>query len=75
MKNIVYIGWILISIGLIGLMIEYNIEIQDLKYELVCERALTDQQIKQLEKQIRVLKTDIDIVQYGFIEDQNAKQN
>ena len=73
MKNIVYIGWILMLIGLIGLMIEFNVEIQDLKYELVCERSLTNKQIEQLEKEIRILKTDIDVIQYGFNEDQNAK--
>ena len=67
MKTSVYILSIfLILIGLIGSTIKISIDVEDLKYELNCERILKDKKIEELEKEIRILKTDIDVIYYGF---------
>lgn len=67
MKTSVYILSIfLMLIGLIGSIININIDVEDLKYELNCERILKDKKIEELEKEIRMLKTDVYVIQYGF---------
>lgn len=67
MKTSVYILSIfLILIGLIGSIIKINIDVEDLKYELNCERILKDKKIEELEKEIRIMKQDILILEYGY---------
>ena len=66
MKTSVYILLIfLILIGLIGSIINIDIDVEDLKYELNCERILKDKKIEELEKEIRIMKQDILILEYG----------
>lgn len=40
--------------------------VNEIGEELNAERKTNDRRIEELEKEIRVLKTDIDILQYGF---------
>lgn len=70
MKTSVYILSIfLILIGLVGSIIKINIDVQDLQYELNSERIMKDKKIEELEKEIRILKQDVLILQYGFVEE------
>lgn len=46
-------------------------DFEDLENELTIERIIKDKKIEELEKEIRILKQDIQILQYGFIEEQN----
>lgn len=66
MKNSFYIGLILMLLGLIFLEIKFNLDVEDLQYEFECEKVLKDRKIEELEKEIRILKTDINIIQYGY---------
>ena len=68
MKNSVYFGIICLLIGLIFLMMKFNFDVSDLRDEINCELIIKDKKIEELEKEIRILKTDIDIMQYGFEE-------
>ena len=69
MKNTFYVGVILLLLGLIFLMINFNFNITELKNEISYENIIRDKKIEELEKEIRILKTDIDIIQYGFEEE------
>ena len=69
MKNTFYVGVILLLLGLIFLMINFNFNITELKNEISYENIIRDKKIEELEKEIRILKTDIDIMQYGFEEE------
>lgn len=66
MKNTFYISLTLLLMGLVLLMVKFNLDIQDLQYELNSERIMKDKKIEELEKEIRILKTDIDVIYYGF---------
>lgn len=69
MKNTFYIGLTLLLIGLVLLMVKFNLDVQDLQYELNSERIMKDKKIEELEKEIRILKQDVLILQYGFVEE------
>ena len=66
MKNSFYLGLIFMLLGLIFLEIKFNIDVEDLKHEFEVERITKDRKIEELEKEIRILKTDVSIIQYGF---------
>ena len=68
MKNTFYVGLTLLLVGLILLMIKFNLDVQDLQYELNSERIMKDKKIEELEKEIRILKQDVQDLQYGFVE-------
>lgn len=53
-------------LGLIFLEIKFNIDVEDLEHEFEVERIMKDRKIEELEKEIRILKTDVSIIQYGF---------
>lgn len=42
---------------------------EDLENELTTERIMKDKKIEELEKEIRILKQDVQILQYGFMEE------
>lgn len=69
MKNSFYISLALLLMGLVLLMIKFNLDVQDLQYELNSERIMKDKKIEELEKEIRILKQDVQILQYGFVEE------
>ena len=47
------------------------VDFEELENEFVAERVMKDKKIEELEKEIRILKQDIQILQYGFMEEQN----
>lgn len=51
--------------------ISYKTEVQE---EQKVINAIVDERIKELEKEIRLLKTDVYVLQYGF-EDKDEKTN
>lgn len=66
MKNSVYLGIICLLIGLILLMMKFNFDVSDLRNEIYYENIVRDKKIEELEKEIRILKTDVNIIYYGF---------
>ena len=66
MKNIVYLGIICLLIGLMLLMMKFNFDVSDLRNEVNYELIIRDKKVEELEKEIRILKTDVNILQYGF---------
>ena len=66
MKISSYIAMIFLLLGLIGLGVKFNFDVEDLQQEFICERIAKDKKIEELEKEIRILKTDINIIQYGY---------
>ena len=41
-------------------------DFEELENEFTAERVIKDKKIEELEKVIRILKTDINVIQYGF---------
>lgn len=66
MKNSVYLGIICLLIGLILLMMKFNFDVSDLRNEINYELIVRDKKIEELEKEIRILKTDVNVIYYGF---------
>jgi len=66
MKNSVYLGIICLLIGLILLMMKFNFDVLDLRNEINYELIVRDKKIEELEKEIRILKTDVHVIRYGF---------
>lgn len=66
MRNSFYIGLLFMLLGSIALMIKFNLDVECVRNEFVAEREMKNQKIEELEKEIRILKTDINIIQYGF---------
>ena len=66
MKNGFYISLIFLLLGSICLGVKFNLDVEDLKYEIECERVIKDKKIEELEKEIRILKTDIDTIKYSY---------
>lgn len=66
MKNSVYLGIICLLIGLILLMMRFNFDVSDLRNEINYELIVRDKKIEELEKEIRILKTDVNVIYYGF---------
>ena len=66
MKNSIYLGIICLLIGLILLMMKFNFDVSDLRNEIYYENIVRDKKIEELEKETRILKTDMDIIYYGF---------
>ena len=42
------------------------VDFEELENEFAAERVIKDKKIEELEKEIRILKTDIDVIYYGF---------
>ena len=66
MRNSFYIGLIFLLLGSIVLMIKFNFDVSDLRNEIYYDSIVRDKKIEELEKEIRILKTDVDVIQYGF---------
>jgi cell division protein FtsB len=45
------------------------VDFEELENEFATERVIKDKKIEELEKEIRILKQDIQILQYGFMEE------
>lgn len=42
------------------------VDFEELENEFAAERVIKDKKIEELEKEIRILKTDVDVIYYGF---------
>lgn len=42
------------------------VDFEELENEFAAERVIKDKRIEELEKEIRILKTDINVIYYGF---------
>ncbi len=42
------------------------VDFEELENEFAAERVIKDKKIEELEKEIRILKTDVHVIQYGF---------
>ena len=42
------------------------VDFEELENEFAAERVIKDKKIEELEKEIRILKTDIDVIYSGF---------
>lgn len=47
-------------------MMKFNFDVSDLRNEIYYENIVRDKKIEELEKEIRILKTDTDVIYYGF---------
>ena len=69
MKNSFYIALIFILLGLIGVIVRFNLLLEDFQTQVAAEKIIQNEKIEELEKEIRILKTDVHIIQYGFESD------
>lgn len=49
------------------------VDFEELENEFTAERVIKDKKIEELEKEIRILKTDVNILQYGFEKENNSE--
>lgn len=50
------------------------VDFEELENEFTAERVIKDKKIEELEKEIRILKTDVNILQYGFEKENNSEE-
>lgn len=64
---------VLISLMFVFLAFFFSVNmyltVKDLEHEVTVLHSIQKSQIENLEKEIRLLKTDIDILQYGYKEE------
>lgn len=76
MKNlIIFIIFMVLLFLPATLYIKLICDFEDFQELTKVEKYEQNKKIEELEKEIRMLKTDVNIIQYGFNEDQNVKQN
>ena len=66
MKDVAFIVALLLICALLVALTKTQNMVNDLEKELQNVQSLNNYKIEQLEKEIRLLKTDIDITKYGF---------
>ena len=66
MRNIFYVGVLSLLACSLILMLKFNFDVLDLRNEVCYENVVRDKKIEELEKEIRILKTDVNVIQYGF---------
>lgn len=66
MKNILYIGILLVIFGITGLYIKVSYDLEDYKSQVAIEKWETEKRIAELEKDIRILQMDSYINTNGF---------
>ena len=66
MKNILYIGLLLVLACLTGLFVKVNCDLVDFEEQIVIENWEQKKRIEELEKDIRMLKMDSYINTNGF---------
>ena len=62
------IALLMFCIALLVLNVRNSQTYIELEHNLVAEGKMKDRRIEELEKEIRLLKTDINIIQYGYEE-------
>lgn len=66
MRDVAFIVALLMICALLVALTKTQNMVNDLKKELQNVQSLNNYKIEQLEKEIRLLKADIDITKYGF---------
>jgi hypothetical protein len=66
MNRLFDIALLLFCLGLLILNIKNNQTYLELECNMIAEVKIKDRRIEELEKEIRLLKTDINIIQYGY---------
>lgn len=68
MNRLFDIALLLFCLGLLILNVKNNQTYLELEHHMIAEGKIKDRRIDELEKEIRLLKTDINIIQYGYEE-------
>ena len=67
MKNLfVFITFIILLFLPVVLYTKLIYDFEELENEVAVEKVIKDKKIKELEKEIRILKTDMNVIYYGF---------
>ena len=64
-----------LTVAFLALIFALNmyLKVEDLEHEVTVLHTIQKKQIEELNKDIRVLKTDIDVMFYGFEGEENGK--
>lgn len=70
MKNsyrlLLWLMLLLLAVACVGIKVRFVTDKNSRLAELEAQNKMQDRQIMELQKEIRILKTDIHILQYGF---------
>ena len=66
MKNLCYVGILLIMLGITLLYIKVSCDFEDYKVQVAIEKFENEKRLEQMEKDIRILKMDSYINTNGF---------
>ncbi len=66
MKNLMYIGFLFLMLGITLLYIKVSCDFEDYKVQVATEKWETEKRFEQVEKDIRILKMDSYINTNGF---------
>ena len=66
MKNLLYILLLVLILGMAGVVVKVNCDLEDYMSQIAIERYENEKRLEQMEKDIRILKTDSYINEYGF---------
>lgn len=69
MKQLYFICLVLILACLVVVCADYRYKCNELYTQIQIERSLREKQIEDIEKDVRLLKTDVHILQYGYEEE------
>lgn len=69
MKQFYFICLVLILACLVVVCADYRYKCNELHAQIQIERSLREKQIEDIEKDVRLLKTDVQILQYGYEEE------
>lgn len=68
MKQLYFICLILILACLVAVYIDNQNKYSELYTQIQIERSLREKQVEDIEKDVRLLKTDVHVLQYGYEE-------
>ena len=66
MKNLMYIGFLFLMLGITLLYIKVSCDFEDYKEQVAIEKFETEKRFEELEKDVRILKMDSYINTNGF---------
>ena len=66
MRNIFYTAVLLLLFVLAGLFVKVNCDFEEYKKQVAIENVKNEERLAEMEKDIRILKTDSHISKHGF---------
>ncbi len=66
MRNVFYTAVLLLLFVLAGLLVKVNCDFEDYKKQVAVERIKNEERLAEMEKDIRILKTDSYVNTNGF---------